>query len=412
VNIFTTFKLALRALWRNKVRTSLTMLGLIFGIGTVIAMVAAGQGARESVADVFRAMGTNLLIITNGSQRGPGGVAGGAGSQYALTWDDLAALENGEVSTIRWVAPVLQMKTQVASEDGNWNTTIVGTKAPYFKIKNYEAKAGTLFDEDAAAGGAKIALVGQTVATTLYGSANPVGQTIRINGQPMEIVGLLSPKGQSAMGQDQDDTVILPLKTYMSTLDKGAGKYISRGQIYISTFNENDISRAEKQVTELLRQKHQLGANDEDDFRIRNLAEFALRQKESTDKITMLLAIVAAMSLLVGGIGVMNIMLVSVIERTREIGIRMALGAKPVDVMTQFLVESLMLSIIGGALGLAFGAYGAKLMADFYGWKFLFPAQTAAIAFAVSSGIGVIFGLYPAIRASLLDPITALRYET
>ncbi len=412
MNVFTTFKLALRALWRNKVRTSLTMLGLIFGIGTVIAMVAAGQGARESVADVFRAMGTNLLIITNGSQRGPGGVAGGAGSQMALTWDDLTALENGEVSTVRWVAPVLQTKTQVASESANWNTTIVGTKPSYFKIKNYEAKAGTLFDDDAASSGPKIALVGQTVATTLYGSANPVGQTIRINGQPMEVVGLLSPKGQSAMGQDQDDTVVIPLKTYTSTLDKGMGKFINRGQIYVSTFSENDISRAEKQITELLRQRHKLQANDEDDFRIRNLAEFALRQKESTDKITMLLAIVAAMSLLVGGIGVMNIMLVSVIERTREIGIRMAVGAKPIDVMTQFLVESLMLSIIGGALGLAFGAYGAKLMADFYGWKFLFPAQTAVIAFAVSSGIGVIFGLYPAIRASLLDPITALRYET
>jgi putative ABC transport system permease protein len=412
VNIFTTFKLALRALWRNKVRTSLTMLGLIFGIGTVIAMVAAGQGARESVADVFRAMGTNLLIITNGSQRGPGGVAGGAGSRYALTWDDVAALENGEISTIRWVTPVLQLKTQVASEDANWNTSVVGVKAAYFKIKNYEAKAGSLFDDDAAASGAKIALVGQTVATTLYGNANPVGQTIRINGQPMEVVGLLSAKGQSAMGQDQDDIVIVPLKTYMSSLDKGMGKDINRGQIYVSTKSEDDISRAEIQITNLLRQRHNLQGDDEDDFRIRNLAEYALRQKESTDKITMLLSIVAAMSLLVGGIGVMNIMLVSVIERTREIGIRMAVGAKPLDVMTQFLVESLMLSVIGGALGLAFGAYGAKLMADFYGWKFLFPAQTAVIAFAVSSGIGLIFGLYPAIRASLLDPITALRYET
>jgi putative ABC transport system permease protein len=198
----------------------------------------------------------------------------------------------------------------------------------------------------------------------------------------------------------------------MSTLDKGMGKFINRGQIYVSTASEDDISRAELQITNLLRQRHNLQGDDEDDFRIRNLAEYALRQKESTDKITMLLSIVAAMSLLVGGIGVMNIMLVSVIERTREIGIRMAVGAKPLDVMTQFLVESLMLSVIGGALGLAFGAYGAKLMADFYGWKFLFPAETAVIAFAVSSGIGLIFGLYPAIRASLLDPITALRYES
>jgi len=409
MNLFTTFLLSLRAMWRHKVRTFLTMLGLIFGIGTVIAMVAAGQGARESVADVFRAMGTNLLIISNGSSS-QGGAAGGAGSRYALTWDDLAALENGEVSTVRWVAPVLATKTQVASEETNWNTSVTGTNGAYFKIKNWDVAEGKLFDDDV--GPAKIALIGKTVATQLYPGVNPIGQPIRINGQPFEVTGILAAKGQSAMGQDQDDIVIIPLKTYLAKLDRGAGKYITKGQIYVSTNSENDISRAEQQITELFRQRHNLGPNDEDDFRIRNLAEFALRQKESTDKITTLLALVAAMSLLVGGIGVMNIMLVSVIERTREIGIRMAVGAKPLDVMTQFLVESLMLSLIGGALGLAAGAWWAHLMADYYGWKFLFPAQTAVIAFLVSSGIGVVFGLYPAIRASLLDPITALRYET
>jgi putative ABC transport system permease protein len=409
MNIFTTFLLALRALWRHKVRTFLTMLGLIGGIGTVIAMVSAGQGARESVADVFRAMGTNLLIISNGSQR-QGGVAGGTGSSFSLTWDDVAALENGEVSTIRWVSPVLQTKMQVAAEDTNWNTSIVGTNESYFKIKNWDVVEGKLFSDDD--GNAKIALIGKTVATQLYPGVNPIGQAVRINGQPYEVTGVLAAKGQSAMGQDQDDIIVIPLKTYLAKLDRGAGKYITRGQIYISTNTEHDISRAEQQISELLRQRHNLGPNDEDDFRIRNLAEFALRQKESTDKITTLLAIVAAMALLVGGIGVMNIMLVSVIERTREIGIRMAVGAKPLDVMTQFLVESLLLSLIGGAIGLAAGAWWSSLMADYYGWKFLFPAQTAVIAFLISSGIGVVFGLYPAIRASLLDPITALRYET
>ena len=409
MNIFTTFLLAMRALWRHKVRTFLTMLGLIGGIGTVIAMVSAGQGARESVADVFRAMGTNLLIISNGSQR-QGGVAGGTGSSFSLTWDDFKALENGEVSTIRWVSPVLQTKMQVAAEDTNWNTSVTGTNGAYFKIKNWDAVEGKLFTDDD--GNAKIALIGKTVATQLYPGVNPIGQAIRINGQPYEVTGVLAAKGQSAMGQDQDDIVIIPLPTYLAKLDRGAGKYITRGQIYVSTHSENDISRAEQQISELLRQRHNLGPNDEDDFRIRNLAEFALRQKESTDKITTLLAIVAAMALLVGGIGVMNIMLVSVIERTREIGIRMAVGAKPLDVMTQFLVESLLLSLIGGAIGLAAGAWWSHLMADYYGWKFLFPAQTAVIAFAISSGIGVVFGLYPAIRASLLDPITALRYET
>ncbi len=412
MNIFTTFKLALRALWRNKVRSSLTMLGIVFGIGTVIAMMASGQGARESVADVFRAMGTNLLIISNGSSS-TSGVRGGTGSQMALTWSDLEALENGEVSTVRWVAPVLQTKVQVTAEGTNWNTQITGTKPAFFKIKNWDAKVGTLFDDDAAASGPKIAVLGTTVVTQLFGQgANPLGQAINISGQPYEVVGVLESKGQSAMGQDQDDIVVIPLKSYLAKLDKGVGKYITRGQLYVSVNNESDIARGEQQIAALLRQRHNLSATDDDDFRIRNLAEFALRQKESTDKITTLLAIVAAMSLVVGGIGVMNIMLVSVIERTREIGIRMAVGAKPVDVMTQFLVESIVLAIIGGLLGLAFGALLAKYMAGYYGWKFMFPATTAAIAFAVAGGVGVVFGFYPAMRASQLDPIQALRYES
>ena len=296
--------------------------------------------------------------------------------------------------------------------DANWNSSVVGTVPAYFKIKSWEAKQGTLFDEDAAKAGPKIAIVGQTIVNQLYGGRSPLGQTLRINGQPYEIVGVLATKGQSAMGQDQDDTVVLPLKAYQQKLDRGVGKYITKGQIYIATFTEADIERAEQQVTALLRQNHKLTADDEDDFRIRNLAEFALRQKESTDKITTLLAIVAMMSLVVGGIGVMNIMLVSVIERTREIGIRMGVGAKPIDVMTQFLVESLVLSIIGGVLGLGFGALLAKYMAGYYGWQYVFPVETAAIAFAVSGAVGVGFGLYPAIRASRLDPIQALRYES
>jgi putative ABC transport system permease protein len=411
VNIFTTLKLAFRALWRNKVRSMLTMLGIIFGIGTVIAMIASGQGAREAVADVFRAMGTNLLIISNGSQSSFG-AAGGAGSRYSLTWKDLEALENKEVPTLRWVSPVLQLRAQVAAEDTNWNTQVTGVTPDYFKIKSWGAKEGTLFDEDTAATGPKIAVIGQTVATQLYAGSNPVGQPIRINGQPYEVVGVLETKGQSAMGQDQDDIVIVPSKTYIQKLDRGAGKYITKGQIYVSVASEGEISHAEAQLTSLLRERHNLQGADEDDFRIRNLAEFALSQQKSTERISTLLAIVAAMSLIVGGIGVMNIMLVSVIERTREIGIRMAVGAKPVDVMTQFLVESLVLAAVGGVLGLGFGALLAKQMASYYGWKLFFPATTAMIAFAVAGGVGVVFGLYPAIRASRLDPITALRYET
>ena len=409
MSVLTTLKLALRALWRNKVRSMLTMLGIVFGIGAVIAMVAGGQGAQQSVRDVFQSLGTNVLILTNGSQRSFG-AAGGAGSRQSLTWDDMAALQNGEIPSIKWVAPMLQSRSQVASEEANWNTSVIGTTAVWFQIRNWAAAQGNVFDEDSGNSNAKITVVGKTVATQLFGTANPIGQTIRIAGQPYEIVGVLASKGQGPMG-DNDDILVIPVKTYQQKLSKGLAKYIN-GQILISMVNDDMADRTMSQITGLLRDRHKLDSTDEDDFRIRNPAEFAQAQQDSTQRIATLLAIVAAVSLFVGGIGVMNIMLVSVIERTREIGIRMAVGAKPVDVMTQFLVESLVLATVGGLLGLALGAAAAKYMAAYFGWKFFFPATTAAIAFLVSGGVGVVFGLYPAVRASRLDPITALRYET
>jgi len=409
MNVFTTLKLAMRALWRNKVRSMLTMLGIVFGIGAVIAMVAGGQGAQQSVKDVFQSLGTNVLILSNGSQRSFG-AAGGAGSRQSLTWDDMAALQNGEISSIKWVAPMLTTRTQVASEDANWNTSVIGTTGIWFRIRSWDAAQGAVFDEDSGNSNAKIAVIGKTVATQLYGTTNPIGQTIRISGQPYEVVGVLAAKGQGPMG-DNDDTLVIPVKTYQQKLEKGLAKYI-KGQVLISLTADDLAERTMSQITSLLRDRHKLDSSDEDDFRIRNPAEFAQAQQDSTQRIATLLAIVAAVSLFVGGIGVMNIMLVSVIERTREIGIRMAVGAKPIDVMTQFLVESLVLATVGGLLGLALGAAAAKYMAGYFGWKFFFPATTAAIAFLVSGGVGVVFGLYPAIRASRLDPITALRYET
>ncbi|HSR95964.1 MAG TPA: ABC transporter permease, partial [Kofleriaceae bacterium] len=292
----------------------------------------------------------------------------------------------------------------------NWNTTINGTTATWFKVRNWNTAQGAVFDEDTGNSNAKVAVIGKTVATQLFGTANPIGQTIRIAGQPYEIVGVLASKGQGPMG-DNDDILVIPVKTYQQKLSKGLAKYVS-GQILISMVNDDMAERTMSQITGLLRDRHKLDSTDEDDFRIRNPAEFAQAQQDSTQRIATLLAIVAGVSLFVGGIGVMNIMLVSVIERTREIGIRMAVGAKPIDVMTQFLVESLVLATVGGLLGLALGAAAAKYMAAYFGWKFFFPATTAAIAFLVSGGVGVVFGLYPAIRASRLDPITALRYET
>lgn len=408
MNPFTTLKLALRALWRNKVRSLLTMLGIVFGIGAVIAMVAGGQGAQQSVKDVFQSLGTNVLIVTNGSQRSFG-AAGGAGTRASLTWDDVKALE-AEVSTIKWIAPMLQTRTQVASEEANWNTSVVGTTSVWFKIRNWDAAQGTVFDEDTGNSNAKVTVIGQTVASSLFGGGNPIGQTVRINGQPYEVVGVLASKGQGPMG-DNDDTLVIPINTYQQKIDRGLAKYI-RGQLLVSMVQDDQAETTISKITSLLRDRHKLDSADEDDFRIRNPAEFAKAQEDSTKRIATLLAIVAAVSLFVGGIGVMNIMLVSVIERTREIGIRMAVGAKPANVMTQFLVESLVLATIGGLLGLALGAGAAKYMAGYFGWKFFFPAATAGVAFAVAGGVGVVFGLYPAIRASRLDPITALRYET
>jgi putative ABC transport system permease protein len=411
MSILTTIKLALRAMTRNAVRSLLTMLGIVFGIGAVIAMVAFGQGAQAAVKDVFASLGTNTLQLSNAQGRSTQGPSAGASGGAALTWDDLTAIEN-EVSTISMIAPVLETRgTQVVSENANWNTGVVGTTATWFKIRDWGAEQGAVFDEDTGLSNSKVCVIGKTVATQLFQTSNPVGQTIRINNQPYEVVGVLTSKGQSPRG-DNDDTIIIPLKAFQQKLERqGTAKYF-RGQAMLAMKEEGTAEITISKVTSLLRDRHKLDSSDEDDFRIRNPAEFAKAQQDSTERIATLLAIVAAVSLLVGGIGVMNIMLVSVIERTREIGIRMAVGAKPTDVMTQFLVEALLLAAIGGLLGLGLGYLAAWWGADFFGWKMFFPATTAGIAFAVSGGVGVVFGLYPAVRASQLDPITALRYET
>ncbi len=410
MSIFTTFRLALHALWRNGVRTILTMLGIIFGIGAVIAMVSSGQGAQQAVKEVFQSMGTNVLIVSNQMRRGVGPSAGG-GAGATLTWDDVTALGSGEISTIKYIAPVLQTRSQLVSEDADWNTNVNGTTATWFKIRNWSAEVGTVFDEDTGNGTSKVVVLGKTVAKELFpGASNPVGQVVRMNGQPYEVLGVLSSKGQGPMG-DNDDVVIIPIKTYQQKVDRGLAKYV-RGSVLITMTTDDVAERTISQITAMLRDRHKLDNAEEDDFRIRNPAEFAKAQQDSTERISTLLAIVAAVSLFVGGIGVMNIMLVSVIERTREIGIRMAVGAKPADVRLQFLVEAVVISLVGGVHGILLGYFGAKYMAGYFGWKMIFPAQTAMVAFVVSAIVGIVFGMYPAIRASQLDPITALRYET
>jgi putative ABC transport system permease protein len=411
MTFFTTCKLALRALWRAKMRSFLTMLGIVFGIAAVIAMVAFGKGAQESVKEAFASLGANTLSLSNMSNRsvGPSGGAQGAGA--SLTWDDLAALQSGEISTIKHAVPVLEARNvQLVAESGDWNTNVTGTTGEWFKVRAWDAEIGSVFDEDTGNSNAKVAVIGKTVATQLFQGANPVGNAVRINGQPYEIIGVLTSKGTSPRG-DNDDIVVIPLQAYQQKLEKGVAKYL-RGQIIIAMQEEGQEEVTMAKITSLLRDRHKLDGSAEDDFRIRNPAEFAKARQDSTERIATLLAIVAAVSLLVGGIGVMNIMLVSVIERTREIGIRMAVGAKPVNVMLQFLIEAMLLALVGGVLGLGLGYLAAYLGAGYFEFKFFFPQTTAVIAFAVSGGVGVLFGFYPAFRASQLDPITALRYET
>jgi putative ABC transport system permease protein len=408
VNPFTTFRTALRALLRNKLRSLLTVLGIVIGIAAVITMVGVGQGAREQIRAVFQAMGTNMLVVTPSSQSA-GGARTGAGSAMSLTWDDVAAMRT-ECPAVAHAAITMNLRTQVAANDQNWNTQVTGTEPEYFVIRNWDVSQGALFDDDTAQAGLPVIVIGQTVADNLFGGSSPLGQDIRIGTTSFHVIGVLAKKGQSAQGQDLDDAAFIPAHAFERKLQAGLGGRF-RGQVYVSAVSEGQTARAADQIAGLLRERHHIDEGDDDDFNIRNLSDLAQARQQSADTNTTLLAIVAAVSLVVGGIGVMNIMLVSVVERTREIGVRMAVGARPTDVLMQFLVESLVLSAIGGGLGLAGGLVAGKILAAKLGWAVAFPGSIAALAVAVASGVGVVFGLYPAIKASQLDPITALRYE-
>jgi len=409
VSFWSTLRVAVKALGRNAMRSFLTTLGIVIGVAAVIAMVAVGAGAQTRLQEVFDAMGTNLLVVQSGSSRA-GGVMGGAGSAPTLTWSDLEAIQN-EATAVRYVAPVLQSRVQLASDLANWSTSAQGTTRAFFDIRGWKAARGEVFSEDQQSSGQKVIVIGKTIATQLFGEDDPVGQYVRVKNVPFEVVAVLEPKGQAPNGQDYDDIVFMPAKTFQQKIQGGMG-HILAGSIYVGARDAEATARAETQVTAILRERHRIAPGAEDDFRIRNLAEFADARQQSLTTITTLLAVVAAVALFVGGIGVMNIMLVSVVERTREIGIRMAVGARPRDILVQFLAESLVLSALGGLLGMGAGAGFALLISDSIGWPFYFPSETAIVAISVSGGVGVIFGLYPAVKASGLDPIVALRVET
>jgi putative ABC transport system permease protein len=414
MNPLLTFRLALRALLRNKMRSFLTMLGIIIGVAAVIAMVAIGEGAKAQVEKAFAAMGTSLLIVMPGSSSS-GGARGGFGSQPTLTWDDLKAIQ-AEVPSVRSAAPVLRASSQVVSEDQNWTTQIQGTTPDYFDIRSWSVTSGSNLQTSDVEGGTKVIVLGQTVASRLFGpSADPVGQVVRIKNTPFQVVGVLQAKGQSPTGQDYDDGAFVPVTTFQSKIQGGLQKYLA-GTIFISAISAAETTRAQTAVTNLLRDRHHIAVGTDDDFSIRNLTEIAGAQQEGTKTLTTLLASIALVSLLVGGIGIMNIMLVSVTERTREIGVRMAVGAKPHHILAQFLVEALTLSLLGGTLlggiiGVALGIAGGARLASSFGWPMLVRPDIVFVSVVFSALVGVGFGLYPARKASLLDPIEALRYE-
>ena len=410
MNVLETMLLAVRSLLRNKMRSFLTTLGIIIGVGAVIAMVAIGDGARSSVQKVFDAMGTNLLIVMSGSSK-TGGARGGSGSQPTLTWDDFNALRS-QLPSVRAVAPEMRKNLQVFSEDQNWTTSVTGTTPDFFSVRGWTIAQGHFFTEADVESAAKVAVVGQTVVEQLYGlNFNPVGQMIRINKTPFTIVGVTARKGQSPMGQDYDDSVFVPATTFQRQLQmQTLGKYLT-GTLYVQAQSSEGTAKAQEDVINLLRERHRLSDDDVNDFDVRDLAEIANSRQQSTETLSLLLASIAAVSLLVGGIGIMNIMLVSVTERTREIGVRMAVGARPRDILFQFLIEALVLSLLGGLIGAAAGVGVARLLAIQFKWPLLVRPDVILVALGFSALVGVGFGLYPARKASRLDPIDALRYE-
>lgn len=398
-------KIALRALERNKGRSALTMLGIIIGVASVIAMVSLGQGAQKQVQDQIQSMGTNLLILSAGSQKS-GGFRAGQGTGTTLTAEDVEAIQR-EASSVAAVSPSVSAAVPLVVVNQNWTTRAEGAGAAYPLVRARGVSAGEFFGEGDVRTAARVAVIGQTVADQLFPGTDPVGQMVRVRNLPFRVVGVLEAKGQSQWGQDQDDTVVIPYTTAMKKLL--ATTYIPTA--YISAISEQATNTAEEEITAILRGRHNLRAGAEDDFSVRNLTEVAQAAQATTQVMTMLLGGIAAVSLLVGGIGIMNIMLVSVTERTREIGIRMAVGARSQHVQNQFLIESVVLGLAGGLTGIALGVALSYGLSSAFQWPQLISPIAIAGSAVFSILIGVFFGYYPAKKAAALDPIDALRFE-
>lgn len=401
------FRLALRSLLRNRMRSALTALGVIIGVAALIVTVVMGEGARKLIAAQVASMGSAMLMLVPGASQ-QGGFSGGAGSGRPLLREDVEALR--DLRSVRYAAPVDRTVAQVISSNLNWSTQVLGTTLEYIRIREWPVRRGRFFTPTEDETGAKVCVLGQTVVQNLFGDADPLGQSIRVKQMPCEVVGVLATKGQSAMGTDQDDLILVPSLTLRTRVLNQNRQFV--GSIMVGATSEDDLFLAEQEVTQLLRQRHKLTDDQDNDFTIRNLAEIVQTQQKIVETQTGMLRNVAAVSLLVGGIGIMNIMLVSVTERTREIGIRLAIGARENDILTQFLVEAVVLSMAGGLIGIGMGMGGAVLLAKVGGGMPVdFSLSWMTLGFGVSVGIGVVFGYYPARKAARLDPIDALRYE-
>ncbi|PIX26081.1 MAG: multidrug ABC transporter substrate-binding protein [Deltaproteobacteria bacterium CG_4_8_14_3_um_filter_45_9] len=406
--LFAGLRLALRALLVNKMRSALTMLGIIIGVSAVIAMIAVGSGAKARIAEQIASMGSNLIIVLSGSSTS-GGLRYGSGTVPTLTAEDAKAIQT-EIPSVKYVAPNLTGIAQVIFGNQNWSTVINGTTPEVLEIRDWPLASGRPFTQQDIDGATKVCLLGKTVADNLFGGIDPIGQVVRIKKVPFTVIGVLASKGQSTHGTDQDDTIIVPLTTAQKRLFGMQFPGMVR-MMLVQARGPEVMQEVENQINDLLRQRHRIQPNQENDFTVRNLTEVMSSAEQSAGVMSLLLGAIASISLIVGGIGIMNIMLVSVTERTREIGIRIAVGAKGRDILLQFLIESLVLSLIGGTVGIGIGVVGTLILSSFTQWPTLFSMKAILLAFLFSGSVGVFFGFYPARKASMLNPIEALRYE-
>jgi len=403
--VFTIIRVAFKALGRNKLRSILTMLGIIIGVGAVIAMVSVGEGAQANISSSISSMGSNMLYVQPGSYNS-GGVRSGMGTMTTLTIEDYDAIVR-DCSAVKFASPGVTASSMLINGNQNWMSRIQGGNTNILEIRNYQLESGSMWTQEEQDANARVCIIGKTIVDYLFPQQDPIGQEIRIHRAPWTVIGVLKSRGQSGVGQDQDDTVFAPYTTVMKKLQRF--QYINN--IMVSAKSEELVPTAKAQIEELMRYRHNILNPDDDDFQVRNLSDMAELAQQSNETMTLLLASIAGVSLVVGAIGVMNIMLVSVTERTREIGIRMAVGATGGDIQFQFLTEAIVLAIFGGIVGILFGMATSRILADYLGWKTLVSTSAMGMAFSVSAAIGIGAGWYPARKASRLDPIEALRFD-